>query len=176
MDDLVSPIRAVCTLDPAIDFTDLDLSAYIATRDASMVRELPGRSLVWYVVQPLSADAFFMVEGASNAGLKIRTAFGWGVVAIESLRPGERMEPQQRVKGPDGRSRGAWSSSELAEIAETVGMRAIIEIGSLIYERALLGKAAGGTEPYSLPQSSQHALEMIARRHAERIQETATTP
>lgn len=163
-DDLVTPLRAVCVLDPAIDRIATAVERYAETRDPSLVVELPGRYALWCTLEPLSVPDFAAVDGAPTPSAKLLQAFRLSVRAIENFAgPGLALRPTLPRRMQGGAESTMWSDDELASVQRRVGMKFIYEIGALAYERAIEGNGWGGGVTYTLPQSSVQGLEQIAR-------------
>lgn len=176
MDDLVSPLRAVCVLDPALDRLAMDVARYAETRDPALVRELPGRRARWVILDPLSVGDFVIADGYPATSMKVRAAFRYAVREIHAFDGSERLHPKRLVVGEDGRERAVWTDEELDRIFHVLGAAFLYEIGSLAYERAVSGNFWGGSVPYTLPPSSAQGLTLIARLLAAQSQASAGTP
>lgn|SRR5574341_1064216 len=169
-DDLISPLRAVCVLDPAIDRVLTPIDRYAETREPELVRELPGHRARWAMLEPLSVGDFMIVDGYPTAPMKLRRAFVYACRLIENFeRPGEPLHPTRMVVNPeDGRERAVWTPEEEAAIFRRLGADFVYELGGLAYERATAGNFWGGSVSYTLPQSSVDGLARIARLLAAR--------
>lgn len=169
-DPLVRTIPVVLVDDPALALTPSERRRYGETRDPHAIRELPGQSAVRFVCRPLSSSDASAVESVTGALRQIVMSFMFGVVEIQNAddngpRAGSRLVPTQEIRGRDAR---IWSDEQLDTIQDLFGRQAIYEIGTVVYERTLRGKAAGGSVPYTVPQSSLDALaRMEARLRAE---------
>lgn len=174
MDDLISPLRAVCVLDPAIDRASSDMMRYARERDAGLIRELPGKRALWCTLRAFTVQDVMVIDGAPSAPMKARLAFYLGVVSIENwdgdkkLCPGGDEHVMRR-----GRPLQVWSDAELDMIAARCGMQFLYELGHLAFERALAGNGWSGSALYTLPQSSVDGLVKIDRRLAEQARSTA---
>lgn len=172
-DPLVRTIEVVRATDPALALSPGERRDYAQTRDPLKIRELPGQRAVRFVVRPLGNVDCGAVERSANASEIVVRSFWLGCVEIRDAdemgpRVGACLRPTMRMNGRDA---CAWSDSELEAIQETFGRAAIYEIGTVIYERTLRGKAAGGSVPYTVPQSSLDELtSMEARLRAAQAQ------
>jgi hypothetical protein len=167
-DDLISPLRAVSVLDPAIDRVATPINEYAETRDPDLVRLLPGARARWAVLEPLSMTDFAIIDGYSTSPLKLRGAFAHAVRSIEAFDGHERMNPSRMIRDEDGRERAVWSNAEMALIHTRLGGAFWYELGALAYERATAGNFWGGSASFTLPPSSEEGLERIKRQLAAR--------
>lgn len=163
-DPLVRTIAVVRMSDPALALSHSERVAYGRTRDPQSIRELPGQRAVRFIVRPLGHVDMGAVERANPGSEQIVRSFWLGCVSIEDCdelgpRVGARIVPSMRIPGRDS---AAWSDDEMNAIQESLGRSAIYEIGMVIYERTLRGKAAGGSVPYTVPQSSLDELASMA--------------
>lgn len=176
VDSLVRPIEVVCVADPALDMSRAEREEYGRTRDPANLREHPGRRAVRYVCKPLSVAEASVVDQRQSMADRLLWSFMLGVTEIihagaSGPQEGARIVPTRPFDGPTGR-RCIWSDVELESLQEALGRAAFFEVGGVIYERTLRGKAAGVSVPYTLPQSSLDALDWIERLHAERRSDT----
>lgn len=174
-DDLVSPLRAVSVLDPALDRSTMDVDRYVETRDPALVRETPGRFARWVELDPLTPEHIGMIDSLSAPSAKLMQAFRLACRAVHNLQaPGIAARPTELVR-QGHRDVPMWSSGDLGLISRELGVAFVYEIGTVAYERAIQGKAFGGSASYTLPQSSVHGLVQIARRLAALEKSTAGT-
>lgn len=162
MDDLISPLKAVCVLDPAIDWTVSDVTSYVESRDLGRIQAKPGMTLTIAVLRALTVADFAQLDSLGSSQAKLLQAFRLACTAIENFRgPGtEALKPMTPIK----RGRGdllVWGDDELEEVARRFGVRFIYELGNVAFERAVQGNAWGGGVSYTLPQSSVEGLGRI---------------
>lgn len=174
-DSLVRPIEVVSASDPALDMSASERRAYAESRDPSKIREVPGQRAVRYLARPLSVVDASVIDQRPSISDRVVWAFLLGCSEIHHAdasgpRDGSRLVPTRSFDAQD-RKRMIWSDDELGAIQESFGRAVLYEIGGVIYERTLRGKAAGGSVPYTVPQSLLDELAVIeARQHAERRQ------
>jgi hypothetical protein len=175
VDDLVSPLRAVSVMDPALDRASMDVERYAETRDPSLVREMPGRLARWAELEPLTFDQLAGVDSLPAPAAKLMQAFRLSCRGVHNLMAaGVAARPTEMVRQGQ-RDVPMWTSQDLQLIARELGAAYVYEIGTVAYERAVQGKAFGGSACYTLPQSSVHGLVQIARRLAAHASTTGGT-
>lgn len=168
MDDLVSPIRAVCVLDPGIDRAETPVHLYAETRAAALVVPLPGAHLRWATMRPLTVGDFVAVDSMPTSPSKLLQAFRLSCEGVENFAaPGVALKPTKPHRMPDGRERMIWGDDDLQRLASELGLGFVYELGGVAYERAVAGNGWSGSVSYTLPQSSVHALALIELRLAE---------
>lgn len=175
-DPLVRTIAVVRMSDPALALSHSERVAYGRSRDPQAIRELPGQRAVRFIVRPLNHVDMGAVERATPGVEQIVRAFWLGCVEIQDCdemgpRAGVRMVPSMRIPGRD---LPAWADDEINAVQEALGRSALYEIGTVIYERTLRGKAAGGSVPYTVPQSSLDELASMAAHL--RAEQTSAAP
>ena len=181
VDSLVRPIEVVSAADPALDMGRAEREEYARTRDASKLREKPGQRAVRFMCRPLSVAEASVADQRPSAADRVLWAFMLGVSEIhhadtQGPRDGARMLPTRAFDGPSER-RNIWSDLELQAIQDAFGRAVFFEVGGVVYERTLRGKAAGGSVPYTAPQSLLDALDWIERQPAAHLPTTpAETP
>jgi hypothetical protein len=181
-DPLVRPIEVVSAGDPALDMTAAERRTYAETRDPKLLRELPGKRAVRCLVRPLSVATASICDQRPSMADRVVWAFMLGCLEVQNADehgPADArvLKPSHAFDAGDGDKRCIWSDRELGALQETFGRGFLFEIGGVIYERTLRGKAAGGSEPFTVPQSLLDELAQIARRHAERLKaEHEATP
>lgn len=178
-DPLVRTIPVVLVTDPALSLTPSERKRYGETRDPQMIRELPGQHAVRFMCRPLSSADVGAVESMTSPLRQIVLSFVFGVVEIQDSdelgpRHGARVVPTQKIGGRDA---PVWSDEQLDAIQDTYGRIAVYEIGTVVYERTLRGKAAGGSVPYTVPQLSLDELTRMEAllRAAQTTDEPAAT-
>lgn len=171
VDSLVRPIEVVSAADPALDMTKQERLAYAASRDATKLREAPGRKAVRFVCRPLTSAEAGICESQQSADSKLAWSFMLGCEEIRHAdmtgpAEGRSIKPTHPFDGPDGRKM-IWHDREMTALQAVFGRRVFYEIGAVIRDRALMGNAAGGIlDPYEMPQSLLDALDRIARLRA----------
>lgn len=163
-DDYVSPLRVVSGYDPALDDDKMDRKAYAATRDPSLVRELPGRKARWFVLSPLSVDDRLACDATPSAEAKFTRALIFGLASVEMTDESRVLLPTKEMPG---RASLTWGNDDLATLIREFGMDVLYEIGVTIYARSGWGKGwACGAGSYPVPQALQYELDRIARQRA----------
>jgi hypothetical protein len=170
VDSLVRPIVVVCAGDPALDMSVSERRAYAESRDPAKIRELPGKSAVRYVIRPLTVSQSTIVDQRVYMHERLLWAFMLACGEIQNAdtdgpSAGKRMTPTRTID-MGGHKAFVWDDRELDVIQEAFGRAALYEIGGVIWERTLRGKAAGGSVPYTVPQSLLDELALLALRPA----------
>lgn len=170
VDSLVRPITVVCGGDLALDMSVSERRAYAESRDITKLRELPGKAAVRYVVRPLTVSQSTIVDQRVYMHERLLWCFMLACSEIQNADTdgpsvGRRMTPTRTVD-MGGAKVLMWDDRELDVIQEAFGRAAIYEIGAVIWERTLRGKAAGGSVPYTVPQSLLDELALLALRPA----------
>lgn len=184
-DDLVSPLRAVCVLDPALDRAAMGESfeRYVLERDPDLVRALPGQHPRWAILRPLDpgeaataeAQPGFTLGGQVSYACAL-AAFRLSCVRVENATaPGVALLPTGPSRRVDGQEAAVWSDEDLRTLTRELGGDFVHELGQLAYQRARAGKWWSGGVGYTLPRSSTHGLEQIARLLAARERASAST-
>lgn len=169
MDDLVSPLRAVSVLDPAIDLSVTPVEVYAVSRAPDLVTLLPGMVAKWATLRPLSVGDFVAVESMPTSSMRGMQAFRLACSGVENLpASGTGLYPTKPHRLPNGTERMVWGDEELQRLSDALGMRWIIELGQVAYERADQGNALSGGGSFTLPLSSLHELRRIVHLHAAR--------
>jgi hypothetical protein len=173
-DDLASSIKVVSVRDPAIDWgamwdEGVSPAVYAETRGADVVRAIPGMRPRWFVLRALSVADCTAVEMFPEGAPRAVQAFRVACTAIENFDQGIAvLAPTLAAASPHGVTRTVWGDDDLQRVADVLGMRAIYEVGSIAYERALEGNVRGGGVSYTLPPFLLPELQRIVRRLAER--------
>lgn len=175
-DALVTDMRTVCTLDPAIDPVRSDLEKFAATRDLSLVAMRPGMRATVYTLRPIGTQMMSTwVDAAVSYPEKFRRAFQVAVREIADMPHAQGAgvdpvwQPTQAMRTGAGEVI-VWSEDAIDEIAQRVDLAPIYEIGSIAYERAFLGKAlARGAASWSLPPSSRAVLDRMTSHRVAQI-------
>jgi len=176
-DDLVSPLRAVCVFDPAIDLDETPTALYAETRAAELVVTKPGAHAHWVTLRPLSVGDFTACDSMPTAPVKLMQAFRLACGEIENFAgPGVSLKPTKAHRLPDGRERMIWDDAGLQRVADVLGVAYIYELGGVAFERAVSGNALSGSASFTLPPSSELALDRMMRLHAAQKARTAGTP
>lgn len=176
-DDLVSPLRAVCVFDPAIDLDVTPINVYAETRVPDLVTTRPGAHARWAVLRPLSVGDFMACDSAPSVSVKLLQAFRLACERIENFSaPGIALEPTKLHRLPDGRERAIWGDDGLQRVADHLGVAYIYELGNVAFERAVSGNALSGSVFFTLPPSSMLALDRMLRLHAAQSRQTDGTP
>lgn len=173
-DSLVRPFEVASAADRALDMTAAERRAYAESRDPSKLREHPGQRAVRFIVRPLSVVDASVIDQRPSISDRVVWAFLLGCSEIhhadsQGPREGSRLIPTRSFEAQAGK-RMIWSDDELGAIQEAFGRAVLYEIGGVVYERTLRGKAAGGSVPYTVPQSLLDELVQIERLHAERLE------
>ena len=160
MDDLVSPLEAVCSLDPAIDWEASDVSKYIETRDLTHLQYKPGMTPTKAVLRALTVADFVQLDALGTVNAKLLMAFRIACTAVTGVHgtgASLAMAPSTNAR-IDGVERRVWGDAELGALCRAVGVRFVYELGHVAFERALVGNDWGGGVCYTLPQSSLEGL------------------
>jgi hypothetical protein len=170
VDSLVRPLEVVSAADEALDMSRAEREEYARTRDPAKIRELPGKTAVRFVCLPLSVQVSAILDARPSMSDRVVWAFALGVSEMRHAdasgpAPERRMVPSQKLD-IGGVKRAMWGDDELQTIQDTFGRATLYEIGGVIYERALRGKAAGGSVPFTVPQSLLDALTFLAPHRA----------
>jgi hypothetical protein len=176
-DDLVSPLRVVSVLDPALDRVAMDVALYAETRDPALVRELPGQRARWVTLQPLTGSDALIVDCYSEQALKLKTAFVYSVACIENFeRPTEHLRPTRVIATAGGGERFVWTDAEWESIFRVLNMKFVYEMGLLAIDRAFSKNFGGGCDFYTQPPFLSDELARIGRQLAARARRSAGTP
>jgi|GEM_PF-4879369 len=117
--ETLKPLRVVSVADPALDWQAMALAhsgsdtkyanaieEYRSSREPSMVREEPGKKLVWFTLRRLDSAIMDLVLSQDSEHYKYRTALKYAVTRIENLTGLDgtfypRLEPEEerRVDG-----------------------------------------------------------------------------
>jgi len=167
-DDLLSPLKVACVIDPSIDRASSDLIRYEQTRDPALIRALPGEKLILFNIRPLTTIQFTdYVEIQTSVAARYRAAFQCAIDSIEGIEPsGQAWKPTGMVHDEEaGGPISVVLATELPYLRKLgVGYKYIYEIGHLVCERAMLeGKVFGGGAHFTLPPTSLAELTRIAR-------------
>lgn len=161
-------IEVVSVEDPALDRDKMDVRKYAATRDASLIVELPGMKAVRWTLRDLTMLESQTCDRQSNMLDKFNCALGYGLVKIDDGKDG--LVPKAVVPDKEnGGNKTIWSNEGLALIWNRYRKAVYEEIATIICQRdERSGEAFGGGAPsFTLPPLSQDALVRIERRHAE---------
>jgi len=186
VDDLVSPLRAVCVMDDAIDRGRSKVAVYAETRDLAHLAFEDGLPPLVFVLRPLSVVEFASCDSLPSAETALLRAFMISCQGIEGLglahggglvrSAGLAWHPTTRVDDGMGGTRLVVSDAEVNMLGRELGADWLYEMGSVAYDRARLGKRlGGGAVSYTLPRSSALELSRIAHRLAERLEEMRST-
>lgn len=166
-DSLVRDLEVVRISDPALA---MDLAArkkYGETRDPRLIRELPGQTAIRFKLRALTGLDADAIERVPSGGNQIAMAFRFACFEVVncSMRgpsPGESIVPTLDL----GSGRKIFNDEEYNVLHALLGRRTIHEIGGIAYERLLEGKEAGGSVPFTVPQSSLAEAERVERQRA----------
>lgn len=186
-DDLVSPllVYSVAT-DDAIDLAS-DVVGYAGdrvgdtviargSRDPSLIRALPTRHLRGAMVKALPMAIGVQLDDIASINARTLQAFRVGCTAVENLpAPGERLGPTREARLADGRKHTVWSDDELDKLQSYMGRAFMYEVGAVILDRSMGGKARGGAPLYAPPPFLVDVLEKTARLRAEHAKKAAGT-
>lgn len=181
MDDLISPLRVVSLRDPALDLAQMNAEQYMLTRDASLVRTLPGRTPVWHTLRALTLadeDALASQPQAMIARRAYELALSQ-VEGCERLSPGGlAWRPARTIEGPDGRSRPAPTYAEMDALCRALphGREDMVELGLVALERATQGNGDRGVVNYMAPPLLSDVVARSARLRAGQTPGTSATP
>lgn len=179
MNDPTEPLRFVSATDPAIDFTLCSPMEYAQTRDASKLHFVPGKRPTWWEVRPLDVDQWASIEETSSPQRRLIQCVMHALLSIETPDGGNAWRPTRIVPMPGGLDITICSAEEMKHLFSTYGGARLYEIGSVIYERASVGKAQSGGALFTLPPVLLDELEAIARRRVaagQKKHETETSP
>lgn len=136
--------KTVSISDPALDLEAMDpvFVKFMRERDMSLVRIIEGARPRYFHLGHIDMAIFRSyvslggIDSHSVTPEAAWRAFECGVVRIE-MEDGSAMEPQKEDVLANGQVRRRWREDQL----EVFSPAEVIEIGSLCYTRALLGKA-----------------------------------
>lgn len=170
-DSLVADLEVVSIEDGALDMSINERRAYGESLDPKLLKVLPAKHPVRFVLRPLSYGEMVAIEG-QPAVSKLAMCFMFGVRevrvdAASTLRPGTRSPSQADP------SRCIWSDDEMNALMQRFGMRRIFEIGNAIHIRTLEGNGVGGSIFFEPLRSSLDALRATESRRVERLKATA---
>ena len=175
--DKLGEIRVVSFADPALDWQQMAVDygrdsgkeslavvkEYAETRDASLVREVPGKRLTWWTLRRIDVDMMEHIMSASGRLRQCSLALQYGLVRVENFVHGGRTHP---LIQPEGRR--SVGPVEIPHMSDDQ-MRMFApqhreEIGGVALDRSFL---AEGTEvAYLLPRSFQLILMSKMRQVA----------
>lgn len=167
-DSLVRDLEVVRVSDPALDMGLADRKKYGETRDPRLIRELPGQTAIRFKLRALTGLDADAIERVPSGGNQIAMAFRFACFEVVNLSMrgpsvGESVVPTLELSA----GRRIFSDDEYNALHALLGRRAIHEIGGIAYERLHEGKAAGGSVPFTVPQSSLAEAERLERQRAE---------
>ncbi len=174
MDDPTKSLRFVSGADPALDWGAMNVYDYVATRDASLIRTIPGQAPIWWSVRPLDVDQWASIEETSSPQRRLIQCVMHALESVEAP-DAPAWRPTRQVQGGDGKQITICSHDEMRHLFESWGGTRLYEVGSVIYERAAVGKAQSGAARFTPLPVLLDELAAIARRHVERTQATSTT-
>lgn len=167
-DSLVTPLRVVSVLDPAIDRAATDLELYAGTnelgrpgdRDATRIVVLPGQTPIWFTLQPITAIMFAnSVESQATPNARYLRAFQWACLSVEGLEPGgATLLGDTPINDEMGRGQMIVGERLLNRLADELGLDWLYDIGAVAYQRAKAPKIRGGAVSYTLPPFLRVAL------------------
>ena len=162
------PFRVASLKDPALDRARMSLEAYGRTRDEAQVVAIPGMAVTWFHCRPLTAREASHLDRPSSSADRLLLAYMIGVTGVESYpHEGVTFEPTGRLDSPDGR-RTIWTDDEINRVGADLSFEVLIEIGGIVYDRAMfVGNAWGGSvRSYTLPHWLP-AVMALGSQHAE---------
>jgi len=172
-DSLVDDLQVVSIEDSALDMELSERRAYAESRNPSVIKVIPGKTAVTFVLRPLSYGEVVAVESqppASKAGM----CFIFGVREIRHYpTPGQVTKPALRAPTKDDANRCIWNDDEMSTLMRKLGGRRIFEIGGIVHARALEGNGEGGSICFEPLRSSLDALQAIESRRVALQKSTA---
>jgi len=190
-DDLVSPLRVYSVAqDDAIDLLRSDVVGYAGdivtpaggrpvtlsqgTRNPALIVALPTRHLRAAVVAPLTMGVGVQLDDIASMNGRAFQAFRVACLAVENIPiPGASLGPTEDVRLADGRMHKVWSDDELDRLQSLMGRNYMYEVGTVILERSLSGKARGGVPLYTPQPFLEPALTQSAFLRAEQSRSAA---
>ena len=179
MNDPTEPLRFVSATDPAIDWTLCAPMEYAKTRDPLALHFVPGKQPTWWTVRPLDVDQWASIEETGSAQRRLIQCVMHALVSIETPDGGNAWRPTRLVPMPGGVDLTICSAEEMKHLFSKYGGARLYEIGSVIYERASVGKDQSGDALFTPPPVLLDELAAIARRRVadgQKKQETETSP
>lgn len=164
------PFPVVRIQDPAIDHSAIDLKAFLASRDPSLLKYHQGEKPTVYHCRPLTREEIREVRNKASDADKYEGAFVRGLVRVDALEM-----PDGSVRDwvkPDDYS-GKSKPIPDAELERCFSEADIQEVGMVIWLRSFLAKSSAGTFPL-LPMSQSAAVANMYRR-AERMSVSASS-
>lgn len=137
-------LKTVSLSDPALDLEAMDsvVMKFMRERDISLVRIIDGARPRYFHLGHIDMQAFrsyVSLGGIANDTVTPEAAwraFECGVVRVE-MEDGSTLEPQKEDTLANGQVRRRWRDDQW----DAFSPAEVVEIGSLCYTRALLGKA-----------------------------------
>lgn len=173
------PYRVASIADSAMDCLEMGSKAptYARTRDTALVKEVPGRQLMWFTCRRLTEDEMEWVDLAASENARYKRAFQLGVSLVENARltDGRTIGRYTQSGGKQYLSGGGvvdpcWGEDELELISRALK----VDIGAVVYWRSFL---AHESEPYcQVPQLSQDAAMALANRLADEREKVIADP
>jgi hypothetical protein len=158
--ETLKPLRVVSVADSALDWLEMArefsgseakcatvIEEYATTREASMVREIPGQKLTWFTIRRLDAAIMDLVLSQENDHMRHRVALKYAVVRIDNLTAlsGEQVarlegEEERRI---DGVPVPHLSEKQMAKIAPQY----VDEIGGVAFALSFLAPTTAAYFP-----------------------------
>lgn len=190
-DSLIEPIKVVSVFDEAIDRAKTDIAKYAGSlaqqvpgsRDIADVQFRAGFTPRFVHVRPLTMNEVMVAQRLmqQQAGAEL-FIFRTTVQRIEHAGgPGRDLAPHRLQRMPDGTDARLWEDEDLAQAISLFGLKFIVEMASIAWDRAQQGKAWSGSVPYMLPPWCSQELDRTAAqlaahaREIERLDRTASS-
>lgn len=168
-----APLEAVSIADSALDITGMghDLGKYLATRDPSLVKELPGMKATRFYLEDIPGSMWwnYVMAAPENSQLRLFRAFQYGVRRIENLERNGRVvdSVSPDMEGNDINRTPYWSEDVMFAFPPSY----VVEIGGLAYARGFFAEQTPSSWP--VPPSSLEVLAHRMQRLVVEIQSTA---
>lgn len=152
---MTDALTIICRFDEAVDYesmSEAELSVYRESRDASLLKRIPGETPTVFHARRLRTSEMSQVNALPAVELRYELCFRKALVRVDDLR------------GPDG-SRSTWTRPNPdkplndAQIDKFTNAE-VQEVGSYIYDWSNVGK--GRPAAWQLPATSARALEGLA--------------
>ncbi len=146
----------ICIADEAIDPDNSDVDKYSRERDPSLLKFLPGeRPAIFHTIRLPTSVVLRSVERMNTEAEKFTMAFMFGVVKVENFVEEGRREPytwapEETIATPSAGKLSAITEEEMNLFTPAE----ILDVGSVIYQRAFLKKAR---KPLFVPQPTSVA-------------------
>ena len=172
-DALVGDLSVVSIEDNALDMSLAERRAYGESRDQALVKVIPGKTPVTFVLRPLGYTEMVAIESQAPSA-KLAMCFMFGVRRIENApTAGQVMKPGLTSPTQGDAQRCIWSDDEMGAVMHAFGMRRVFEIGGVVHARTLEGNAVGGSIFFEPLRSSLDALAASESRRAALQKSTA---